>query len=275
MERYLSITEMARRRNVTTETLRYYDRVGLLKPDYLDRNRVRYYSVLKYEQLETIKELQQLGLDLKEIAQYLADRRLDTSYDLLLRQRDFCEEQIRYYRALAEKINRKATLLAELKRSGPALMQPALIELEERVCLYSDEDVRDEISLGYTCMELESKVKQQDELAPIYGSDCYAGQFALHGEDLKKTRLLFLLPQRTTADSENADVLPAGVYLSLYTAGSFWERETVRECFDAYAAQNGLRLSEEGIVISKIDYSITDLPEERLYEFQVQVLPEI
>ena len=46
------------------------------------------------------------------------------------------------------------------------------------------------------------------------------------------------------------------------------------ECFDAYAAQNDLRLSKEEIVISKIDYSITDLPEERLYEFQVQVLPK-
>ena len=69
-------------------------------------------------------------------------------------------------------------------------------------------------------------------------------------------------------------MLPAGVYLSLYTSGSFWKREAVRECFDAYAVQNDLCLSEEGIVISKIDYSITDLPEERLYEFQVQVLPK-
>lgn len=46
------------------------------------------------------------------------------------------------------------------------------------------------------------------------------------------------------------------------------------ECFDAYAAQNDLRLSKEEIVISKIDYSITDLPEERLYEFQMRVLPK-
>lgn len=39
-KQYLSITEMARRRSITTETLRYYDRIGLLKPDYLDSNRV-------------------------------------------------------------------------------------------------------------------------------------------------------------------------------------------------------------------------------------------
>lgn len=47
MESYISITEMARLRNITTETLRHYDRIGLLKPDYLDKNHVRYYSVYK------------------------------------------------------------------------------------------------------------------------------------------------------------------------------------------------------------------------------------
>ena len=116
-------------------------------------------------------------------------------YALLLRQRAFCEEKIRYYRAPAEKIDRKAALLSALKQSGPAPMQPDQIEFEEHVCLDSETEVRDEISLGYACMELESKVKQQDELAPIYGSDCYARQFALYGADLKQTRLLFILPR--------------------------------------------------------------------------------
>ena len=30
--RYLSITELARIHNVSTDTLRFYDRIGLLKP---------------------------------------------------------------------------------------------------------------------------------------------------------------------------------------------------------------------------------------------------
>lgn len=32
----LSITELAKLRRVTSETLRYYDRIGLLKPVYTD-----------------------------------------------------------------------------------------------------------------------------------------------------------------------------------------------------------------------------------------------
>ena len=272
MECYLSITEMARHRNITTETLRYYDRIGLLKPDYLDKNNVRYYSVLKYEQLETIKELQQLGLNLKEIAEYLSDRCINTSYDLLLCQQDFCEDKIRYYQALKGKISRKVSLLSELKHSHPILMSPEIIHVEERVCICSDADVKDEISLSYACMELENRIKQQDDLVPVYASDCYAGRFSLLNKNIEQTQLLFILQQNMTEDSQDLVVLPAGQYIHLYSTDSFWQRDDVRKCFLTYAKNNSLHLNDEAIVISKIDYSITDIAKERLYEFQVRVL---
>lgn len=272
MECYLSITEMAKLRNVTTETLRYYDRIGLMKPDYLDKNNVRYYSVLKYEQLETIKELQQLGLGLKEIARYLSDRRIDTSSDLLKKQQEFCEEKIRYYQTLHEKISRKSALLLELQQHAPALMQPELVHIGERFCYFSDLDVHDEISLSFACMKLENQIKKHDSLAPVYASDCYAGQFSIDGDDLSRTRLLFIREQKELPASEEMTLLPSGLYLRLYSADSFWQRTNVRECFRKFAEKNGLRLSDKAIVISKIDYSITDIPEERLYEFQAQVI---
>ena len=272
MECYLSITEMAKLRNVTTETLRYYDRIGLMKPDYLDKNNVRYYSVLKYEQLETIKELQQLGLGLKEIARYLSDRRISTSSDLLKKQQAFCEEKVRYYQAMHEKITRKSALLSELQHHAPALMQPELVRIGERFCYSSDLDVHDEISLSFACMKLENQIKEHDSLAPVYASDCYAGQFSINGDDLSRTRLLFIREQKEIPATEEMTLLPGGLYLRLYSADSFWQRTDVRTCFRKFAEKNGLHLSDKVIVISKIDYSITDIPEERLYEFQARVI---
>ena len=272
MECYLSITEMAKLRNVTTETLRYYDRIGLMKPDYLDKNNVRYYSVLKYEQLETIKELQQLGLGLKEIARYLSDRRISTSSDLLKKQQEFCEEKIHYYQAMHEKISRKSALLSEIQQHAPALMQPELIRIGERFCYSSDLDVHDEISLSFACMKLENQIKEHNSLAPVYASDCYAGQFSMNGDELSRTRLLFIREQKDSPAAEEMIFLPAGLYLRLYSADSFWHRTMVRECFLNFAEKNGLRLCDTAIVISKIDYSITDVPGERLYEFQVQII---
>lgn len=53
MARYvLSISELAKLKNITTETLRHYDRIGLLKPDYVTESGRRMYSIRQYERLE-------------------------------------------------------------------------------------------------------------------------------------------------------------------------------------------------------------------------------
>ena len=61
MQDIISITEMAKLRKITTETLRHYDRIGLLAPAYTG---YRYYSITQYEKLGTIRELKNLGMSL-------------------------------------------------------------------------------------------------------------------------------------------------------------------------------------------------------------------
>ena len=74
-ENLLSITELAKLRQVTSETLRYYDRIGLITPDYVDpQTRYRYYSIRQYDKLGTIKELRQLGMSIHDITDYFSGR---------------------------------------------------------------------------------------------------------------------------------------------------------------------------------------------------------
>jgi DNA-binding transcriptional MerR regulator len=57
---------------VTVETLRHYDRIGLLKPIHLDRfTGYRYYRLDQLPRLNRILALRDLGLPLKEIARLL------------------------------------------------------------------------------------------------------------------------------------------------------------------------------------------------------------
>ena len=92
-ENLLSITELAKLRQVTSETLRYYDRIGLITPDYVDpQTRYRYYSIRQYEKLGTIKELRQLGMSIHDITDYFSGRNLRKSHQLLLHQLELLEE---------------------------------------------------------------------------------------------------------------------------------------------------------------------------------------
>ena len=68
----LKIGEFAWLSQVTVETLRHYDRIGLLKPVHLDQfTEYRYYSLDQLPRLNRILALKDLGLPLKEIARML------------------------------------------------------------------------------------------------------------------------------------------------------------------------------------------------------------
>lgn len=66
--RELSISEMANLNHVTPETLRHYDRIGLLKPAHRDpQTGYRTYLLTQSAQLDMIQFLKELGFDLKFI----------------------------------------------------------------------------------------------------------------------------------------------------------------------------------------------------------------
>jgi len=68
----LTIGEFAWLSQVTVETLRHYDRVGLLRPVHLDQfTGYRHYSLDQLPRLNRILALKDLGLPLKEIARVL------------------------------------------------------------------------------------------------------------------------------------------------------------------------------------------------------------
>ena len=72
----LPIGRMARINHVTVATLRLYDRMGLLKPAFIDPiSGYRYYDIQQNARLDMIAYMKELGMSLKEIQGVLeADR---------------------------------------------------------------------------------------------------------------------------------------------------------------------------------------------------------
>ena len=83
------IGEVAKMYHLSVGTLRHYEQVGLLKPEYTDpATGYRYYSVRQFEQLTNIRYLRALGLPLDEIAATLHDRDVDNIAEALRRQKE-------------------------------------------------------------------------------------------------------------------------------------------------------------------------------------------
>ena len=75
----LSIGQMARINHVSIQTLRLYDKMGLLKPAVVDENSgYRYYSILQCAKLDLISSMKQCGLSLKEIRNYFENGNIES-----------------------------------------------------------------------------------------------------------------------------------------------------------------------------------------------------
>lgn len=96
MKELYTIGETALLLGVTTQTLRHYDKIGLLSPSYTDKkNGYRYYSFNQFHYIDRIKYLQGFGLSLEEIREIILDGSVDRLLPFLKKQKEICEEELK------------------------------------------------------------------------------------------------------------------------------------------------------------------------------------
>lgn len=72
MKKFFSVGEAAKAVHTTSETLRHYDRIGLVKPSKKDEwTNYRYYTEQDIVRLNTVRALQLMDLSLQEIKKVL------------------------------------------------------------------------------------------------------------------------------------------------------------------------------------------------------------
>lgn len=84
-ERY-TIGEAAKKLQVSTRTLRFYEEKDLVRPVYTEENGYRFYEKDQIRQLELILFLKELGFSLKQIKMLIQDEHGSQSLELLLKE---------------------------------------------------------------------------------------------------------------------------------------------------------------------------------------------
>ncbi|PEH11084.1 transcriptional regulator, partial [Lactobacillus sp. UMNPBX1] len=72
-----TIGDLAKKLNIITRTIRYYDQKGLVKPSRVSESGYRLYSAKQVKQLKLIIFLKELGFSLKDIQKILEDKNGD------------------------------------------------------------------------------------------------------------------------------------------------------------------------------------------------------
>lgn len=101
---YYKTGQFAKLANVSERTIRYYDKIGLLKPSFVMENGYRQYSDLDLLKLQKILSLKHLGFSIEEIFPMVMDNtNLKESFDL---QIDLIEDKISHLQSLKDALKR-------------------------------------------------------------------------------------------------------------------------------------------------------------------------
>lgn len=133
----LTIGEVAKQAQVRIETLRYYERMGLVAPPPRNGSNYRLYPEETVRRVQFIKRAQQLGFSLKEIAELLALRAAPTTSCTDIRERAVVK--LHDIEAKMQDLHAMKTVLSKLvvacTKNSPIADCPILesLDVEERV----------------------------------------------------------------------------------------------------------------------------------------------
>ena len=139
MKKTFLIGEAAKAAHMTTETLRHYDRIGLVKPSQKDQwTNYRYYTSQDIVRLNTVRALQLMDLPLQKIKQVLEYDDLEKIVDFLAQAEKKADEKIAALQYSKLKIQAAKADYEKKLQKNQNVDGTFLKDLPERVILLSD-----------------------------------------------------------------------------------------------------------------------------------------
>lgn len=139
MKKYFSVGEAAKAVHTTSETLRHYDRIGLVKPSKKDEwTNYRYYTEQDIVRLNTVRALQLMDLPLQEIKKVLEYDDLEKIVDFLAQAEKKADEKITALQYSKSKIQLAKAGYERKLQKQQRFNNAFLKEYPERVILLSD-----------------------------------------------------------------------------------------------------------------------------------------
>lgn len=270
-KKYLTVSELAKLRNTTAETLRYYDRIGLLKPEYISEDTgYRYYSIRQYEKLGTILELRSLQMPLEQIIEYFNNRNLKKSVELLHKYQLKLEEDIKKYVSLNEVLKNKINFINTL--DSIELNKVVLNKFSDRYMISFGEQAGGKEAHAYAYTKLETCLN--NEIAPILASDrvgIYTDERILEKND-EYIPAYPMLIVKNDADNKYIKKIPGGIYACMYYSNGALEKyDKSFEIIKKFITDNNLKITGNILQIYKIDVTLTNDRKETIMEIQIPV----
>ncbi len=253
---YLTIGKMARLNNVSEQTLRLYDRMGLLSPCETGSNAYRYYNVKQCARLDMIQYMKSMGIKLNDIKKYLDSCEISLITGLLKQKASQIDEDIRALKYQKRAIERTINSFERYSTAPPD--GTVLVEYIGRRGMYC---VDSGINFYDYDIEVYEKILRDlkdrliaDHLPQIYF--CNAGSIMRH-EDFEQKQMIstevFVFVDDDFVQKDLVRYIEPNAYLCIYCDSFDKEKLYIDRLFDAIHS-NGYKVCGDYIceVISEL-----------------------
>lgn len=237
---FFTTNEFAKLCGVTKHTLFHYDEVGILKPDHVGENGYRYYQANQFYTFDIISVLQETGMSLREIKEYMENRGQENYLRLLLERRSALDEKIRQLERMGRLLDRAASM-ADFAGQRPAGV-PWIEKRAESYVLEAPLPPDSTEVQRVQAMREHFSICRQDGLEEDLSIGAVAAREDILDGDFEGIRAFFTcIPQ--WADSSRLVVRPCGSYAEILHHGSYWDMERSFRTLLAFIEEAGLSIA--------------------------------
>ena len=270
----LSIGQMAELNHVSEQTLRLYDKEGLLVPRCVDPvTGYRYYHIIQSAKLDLIQNMKVYGMTLRQIRSFLDSNDPAALREMLSEQAASIEERIRQLRRSQSAITRTLDNYRRyeaMPRNGEIFLEYIP---ERRIFRYNcDVNYFDQDESGYEYMLRQMKTNLVANNMPL-------SYFTNIGTIIRREHLVpdalfsnevFLFVDEDDS-SQAMETLPAASYLCLCSDEFSMEAANVRRLLD-YVQTRGCEIAGDYICEVVVDFPMLDFDRRRMfYKAQIPV----
>lgn len=250
--KYLSIGEISKLSGAHIKSLRYYDRIGVLKPAYIDPDTsFRYYTFSQLGIIEAIQTCVELGIPLKEFSQYSEDSGQKIHYAKLLKHgEELADSRIR---AMRDGLKVMKELQREIERNEAHAGLEAPIQYEVPQKRYLTETIHE--ALGYDACRTRLGALFLRMVESGYKPGYEYGFLYRYRNGGVERHLFVEVMAVAKGKKRDLTVIPAGRYVAKHVTES--KIETAPEEFPELFATDGGKIAIEAELFTGV-YSVTE-----------------
>lgn len=267
MKDYYKIGEISKIYGIGRDSLMYYEELGILKP-FRDKNGYRMYKLSDIWRLNLIKELRSLNFPMKKIKEYLDDRNIESTKEILNKEIILIDEKIEELLSYKQNIMKRLDTINDELRNLK-LYEIDLVYINKRKALELNANITKDEEFDFLIQKLQ---KDYENRFTILGNNNIGSSFCL--DKIKqgiynefKSVFCFLEDEEEIYNI----IFNEGYYLTLTYKGKYKNNKHYINKMFKYIEEKGYKIISDPIEIYKIDIHETEDINEFITEIQIPV----